>query len=27
VSRGLGGKPPVRFGSLPEITRFVLRPA
>jgi predicted MPP superfamily phosphohydrolase len=25
VSRGLGGKPPVRFGSLPEITRFVLR--
>jgi predicted MPP superfamily phosphohydrolase len=27
VSRGLGGKPPVRFGSLPEVTRFVLRSA
>lgn len=25
TSRGIGGKPPVRLGSKPEITRFVLR--
>ncbi len=25
VSRGIGGKPPIRFGSRPEITRFILR--
>lgn len=25
VSRGIGGKPPIRLGSKPEITRFVLR--
>ena len=25
ASRGLGGKPPVRFGSKPEITKFILR--
>lgn len=26
VSRGIGGKPPIRLGSKPEITRFILRP-
>jgi predicted MPP superfamily phosphohydrolase len=25
VSRGIGGKPPIRLGSKPEITRFILR--
>ncbi|MEO5952079.1 MAG: metallophosphoesterase, partial [Chloroflexia bacterium] len=25
VSRGIGGKPPIRLGSKPEITRFMLR--
>lgn len=25
VSRGIGGKPPIRIGSKPEITRFILR--
>jgi hypothetical protein len=27
VSEGVAGRHPVRYGCLPEVTRFVLRPA